>query len=1023
MRGLLPGICIILLLFLAPFQVCAEEFNPLVSGNPVKISETEDYYIIGTSSSLRVLWKNGSIAAFRFIPSLSDFALSGDRIYITLLAQDCPNVMVLSFPDLKKIWEFRPEMLVFDDRMVWQKKETKSWRVKLSGKNILVASGYTLYLLNPEGKPIKNLTIESDIWDFLEKNGKIYIASQNGYIYTADKNLSLQDKVKICNGYVLINPVTNETVMEITRSVWQVSQELYAACEDGSVYHIPTGKRIQIMEYSQSYLNTYYSGIRRETSLTDKLYKNIKLLNTPNGTLAYSSSVLSMLKEGESKWKISTRIEALDFYSGKIYIHHGIRYNREIISIVNLDGEEEKTLSTSTLSACTPSQYLLHVSDKGIVIVSNCEIKLVSDNGEIVWYIPTEGRLSYISSENITVAFPDTRYRYFENLIFYSIILPESGHVFILPKEMRENGYLQDVKILYGNVVLLYINSTTGEGEILIVDAKTGRLKKRLKASDKTYAGALDKYLLDPQTIRMLQDFDFSLLDEIPSEVLEGRIGEAIANHGLENVQRWLKVLENLPFPPEVMHSLKDVMDHVQDFRLNSRIRRIDICDINGDGIKDLLISSENLITARDGKTLKEIWLVDREKWRYELPVNEEYMKNSTQPWMNEDIILLCAGDVNIDGRDDVFAVSHRFIGFLESVGEGNYKFRWNRSLKDVGWEDAFTVPDVDGNHARELVIPIWRRDVRSVAEIIDSRTGRIIFTIPGDTFWIMPEAGDLNGDGTNESIILFEDYGAKLTVFSPGFEWKYEKITRFHDLWNKYGIHAPAVVMDVTDDGVKDLVFAVTEEDGGIKIVEFDVKDDIPVKTVTVEKSRWKKREEDWMYVNAMAQSENFVAFSAPVPEWRNDRRGTVYLWDIEREKPLMIIHLDAKSMILNDKNLMIFGMDGRIAKINLKGKEEKPYELSLKGGKIKIFSPEKYITVYINGKLSASGYEITNFMLSPGKKNLQIRVRDASGIEKIFFESVNLEGINIIPLLNTGFAVMFASALILRLIRWKRQ
>jgi len=287
------------LLFIIP-QVNGLQLNPMVKGSPIKIVETDNYFVVGTSSSLRIFSKDGEIVNFLNVHGLSDFVIDGETIYITTFSQRFPNVRAYSFPSLEKIWDFFPSMLVFDENLVWQEKETKSWGIKLSTNGILVASGYTLYLLDKDGNVLRNFTANNDIWDVAEKDHKIYLATQEGYVYVLNEDFKLKDKIKVCECYQLINPVSNETIGSVSRSVWQISSDLIATCEDGSIFFIKNGKKIQLVQYSRSFLNNYYYGLRRETSLTDQLYKNIRLLDAPNGALAFSSTNLALSMEMRS---------------------------------------------------------------------------------------------------------------------------------------------------------------------------------------------------------------------------------------------------------------------------------------------------------------------------------------------------------------------------------------------------------------------------------------------------------------------------------------------------------------------------------------------------------------------------------------------------------------------------------------------------------------------------------------------------------------------------------------------------
>jgi len=1018
---LFPIVFLITLILIIP-KVEAIQLNPLTKGEPVKIVETDEYFVVGTSSSLRILSKGGNIIKFLNLKGLSDFVVKEDRIYITTLSQKFPNVKAYSFPSLEKIWEFSPSMLVFDENLVWQEKETKSWKIKLGKNGILVASGYTLYLLDENGKVLKNFNVSNDIWDFVEKDDNLYLATQEGYVYVLNKNFELKEKIKVCEPFQIINPISNETVRIVSRSVWQISPDLIAACEDGSIFFIENKKRIQLVQYSQIFLNTYYYRIRRETSFTDQLYENIKLLTTPEGTLAFSSTSLALIKNESEEWRIPLKALSVSFYKDRIYAIEGIEYENEVIKVLDFYGNEKNELRIKKIKGCVPDKYVSYATKEGLIIASNCEIKMISYSGKMKWYLPTQGKISYLKEKNIYLIFTDNGDDIFSLPTFYSVIALENGTIkwkYILPARLREDGYLKDIRVIKDKVILWYQNETSEEDKLIALELKTGKLFKEMRVSDRVYAGVLDEFLLNSTVLNILKTFDYSLLDEIPREVIEGRIEDAKMMYGEESVNRWLEIIEELPLPISVLSSFRDFdWNNLEYLKIPSRIWFLESCDVNNDGVEDLLISGENVIVARDGNTLKELWLIDREDWRYDLDINRNYKQNFTRDWFNENMGLICIGETNKDGKKDFFAASWKFFGLLESVGN-TYKLVWSQNFSDIGWDRMRKIEDINKDGIKDVILPIWRRDMPPLIKFLSARDGEEIISISSDKFSFLSNIGDLNGDGIKENLIFFERYGAKLKLFSPNFEWTYEKVERFHEVWDKYGVSNPATIIDFNKDGVEDLVYAIAEEDGGVRLIFVDVKNDRVIKRIEIEKSRWRRDERDWMYTNEIINKDDLIIFSIPVPEWKTEREGKLCIFNLSEEKVTGFLYQETRKIIVENESIIVLGNNGEIFLLDL-GKEGK-YSVKTKGNSVFIESKGNYIKVYVDGKISAAGNERIEFRLPAKEYELEIALTDEDGYEKIFPHSLRIPGIPLLLILNIILSFIIVSVVVWKVFKWK--
>ena len=1014
---------IFLLLFLLFPLVNAEQLNPSAAGIPVKIAETEQYFVVGSSNMVRIFSKSGELIKFLNVDGLSDFAIDGDRIYVVTSSQHFPNIRAYSFPELENLWYYIPRMLVFDRNLVWQEKETKSWKVKLTSNGILVCSGYTLYLFDREGNVLNTFEAKNDVWDVAEDEDYIYLATQEGVVYKLDKSLNLKEKIKVCERFNVVDVIANKTLASISRSVWQVYPEA-ASCEDGDVVLLNSKKRIEVTRYSENFLNTYYSKIRRETAPGDALYKNVRMLKTPRGILAFSPKNLVLIVDEERKWSLPLRVYAASFYNDKIYVANGMEYGNEVIKVLDTNGNVVEELKVSALKGCSPSAYVIHAGKKGVLLASDCEIKLIGYSGNIRWYFPFQRNPSYLKKGDIYMVYSGVSSP-FDTLSFYSLSAFQNNKLkwnWVLPKELREKGYIKDVKLLNDKVVLWFFEPQAERGKLIVLDVYTGKLLKKLNASTRTYAGLFDKYLLNSTFVNIVRNFNYSVFEGIPEEIFEGRIEDAVRIYDEESVRKWMEILNNLPLNYTLLLSFRDFeWSGAHHLMFSPVIRKLYVCDANGDGYDDLIVSTRDAIFVRDGRDLKELWLVDREHWRYDNEINRKYKKNFTADWLREESSLICVGDVNGDSKTDFFLINWGFFALLESNGSG-YVVKWNITSRNVGWEFAKGVGDIDYDGVTDVLFPVWKVDAPPEVRIVSGKTGEEITRFRSHEFSFYPLVGDVNGDDKFESLLYFERYGAKLELLSPQFEWKYEKIERFHEVKEKYGIGKPAtIVKDVDGDGISDVVFAIASDEGGVKLIFVNAKNDKIIKKVVIEKGVRETDEREWMYTNDIESSDELLFFSVPVPRWRTDRKGKVCMFNLTSGKVAGSLYREIRELVVDGNAVLGLGNNGEVVPIDLRKKID--YEFTVNNDRIRVRSEGYYIKIFVDNTLSAASDNEIEIRLPAGEHEISVSFTDEDGYERIFSHRVVIEGVPLTYSLNLALLALIACAAAWKVGVWKRQ
>ena len=960
----------------------AEQINPRVQGEVNLIEKAGDYYVIGGGDILYVFEKNGKLKGFLSLDGISDFEVTGDTLIVTTYSKEFPNVRAYSFPSLELLWSFQPEMSVFDPTLVWHKVQPRTWCVKIFDDKIGVCSGYNFYLMDKDGNLLGRFEADNDIWDAV-KTDRYYLASQDGNIYILDDDLNLVERKKICDEFVLRDPLTNNTKGIYSRSVWQLEElgDVYAACEDGNVYVLTEEgiESIEVEGISESLLTSYYMRIKRETSFGDQNFRNLKMMKTGNGLLVYTSNNVGFIKDGKQVWNEYLKPEGEGcIHDDMLYLPKKYGGGRDFVYVYSLgDGEKEDEMVVDSVPCA--SKRKLFCDDDGILLASACEIKFMNYEGNVSWSFPRIGTLEPVKVGNKLILLADTREAIIDtHRIYYVMAIGNNTLLW----EYVPSGYIKDVSISDKRVALA-VSSDEGD-KIVVIDIENGDILFDGPPTQRVYAGVLDEYLLDQSLINTLRDFDFSVLDGIPEEVLEGRIDEAVRNYGMDSVREWLNRLSDLPVEAETLWKFRSIdLNNLKDLKLRRVINRIDTCDLNGDGEDDILVSAEDYLVLLDGKTLKEEWLVDSRDWRYRNDFNRDYYQEFVRDWYDNDYMALCAGDVNRDGKEDLFLYRHERYKLLESSGN-TYKERWSSSIENLIWESVRLI-DMDNDDSKEILIGRWRRNQPDLYEIRSVKYNTKIADFSGDRkIFFRFNLRDFNGDGRNESVVVYVNDGMKIKVFSKGYEWTYEDIREFWDVWNRYRYVMPVE----SDDDI--LIGIKKRDDQGIKLIRMDVKENKAVETLDIEPSRGEFYPRDWSPFVDMMRDGDVVFMAIPEMSWRTEK-GRMIAYDMEKGKLKATLYDDVRRILKVGGSIVFLTVDGKIITLPLER------ELNVRAdvdGDVKLsWDTPGHSRIYINDVLAASlDGNGASLRLSDGEYEIRVSLLNEDGYEYYGYVRVNV-------------------------------
>ncbi|RLJ06216.1 MAG: hypothetical protein DRP18_01385, partial [Candidatus Aenigmatarchaeota archaeon] len=820
---------------------------------------------------------------------------------------------------------------------------------------------------------------------------------------------------KVCRDFKIINPLTNQTQVKLTRSVWQIENGL-GICEDGSVWNIRKKEKTQIKEYSDSFLYQYYTQIgRKETGIGELLFRNLRAKSYGNKTLVYSEDMVALFQDGKMKWKKRIDNLDLDMDSNSIYILESVEYEHEVIGIYDWNGERKDEILVPA-SPCK-SGYRIKSSEGKILIANGCEIKLIKGN-DVQWYIDRSGFLEGIKVNDTYILFTDIRDSPAQKIKAYSVYgtRPRKFWYYQLPYAMRKHGYIASIKPFGRNLLALLYKSEEDRDRIIVLDMD-GNEVKTLRITDRIYPGVLDKYLLNQTLMNIIQEADFSVLNEIPEEIREGRWEEAREKFGEKEIQRFQSVLNSLPLAAELLwkfHSLD--MNRLEDLKYRESIRFIDTCDYNGDGYEDLIVSGDGFFVVRNGKDLSEILLIDRNSGRYDNEFNRFLKENFTREWYDEDYNVFCTNDVNGDGKKDLFLFAFNGFKLMESH-EKDYKVRWERYFKNIGWDSITKVNDIDGDGIEDIILPIHPPNQPTVMKFISTKNYQELENIEMDRFNL--EIIDLDGDEKNEVVLSFDSpgYGAKIKIFSQTLDWEYDRLRDFWKPWTVGSHLLPfAVLPDRTGDGVRELAVGVlSRNDEGSRVLIYDVKNNQLVQELEIEKSEF-GFDESWVLSPEVRFLNNALFVSAPKIE--NRRESKLYIYDLDNQRIDKILWLTLRRIYPGNKTL-ILERDGSVVWLE---KEMKPEARIQEEHPLRIKTPEGYfVKVYVDDSLVAgTRNETLEMRLVSGSHTLRVHLLSPEGIEWVSHYKITSFNLSDTSILNIIIIILLAIYLGLKI--WKR-
>lgn len=990
----------VILTFVIAFSA---QINTLAGGAPVGLDVIGDYYVTAAGGMLYVFDSAGEIISYLTISALSDFAIIGDTIVVTTTSQDFPNVRAFTFPGLTPKWGFEPMMEIFDISLVWTDKQTRSWAVKSVSSGVGVASGYTLYVLSMDGSLVGNFTTGSDVWDFVENGGNYYLATQEGVIYVIDSNFELVEKLQACKDYQLIDRVSNRTIDTYPRSVWGINSHM-AVCEDGNIFKLGSRETEEFRKYSDSQLYTYYYQTRMESGISSSMFENLKLVEDGDVSVVYSTDKFAVYKGTQMQWEMDTSASAVDIYNGEIYVLtvslQGVEFLRRYsIETGDLISENEfKAIS------CNNPTYKMLAGEKTFII-SNCEIKIVDT--AVVWYVPRADGADFVEDGIFRVYYMDDEATQHNRAEFYSLLAmdgAETKWTYSLPNDLAREGKLNDVRILKGSGKIVALYSAGDDDRLIILDRENGTAIV-MNASTRIYAGNLDEYLLNETIVEFAEDYNFDSLNAIPEEFKYGYNVDP-DYWGTGNVLLWLQMMAELPVSVEVMDGLRDVMRDMSNYQLQTRIEAFDTCDYNGDGAEDIVVSSGSYITVIDGTTLEELLFKDSQTWMYDNnQINKNNISYFTASWFMNGGTALCFEDMSGDGYGELLISNYE--GNLSMIfhQSSNLTQHWLKTYKNLHRERIKEIGDFNGDGKNDIMVSQWVEDRPDNVFILDARNGNQLFSFSPNQYFMRTAVDDVDGDGTNESIILYDQEGANLLVVSKDYRFEYSEFKDLWDTYNTYGHVDPAeIIPDMNGNGYKEIIVGVATRWGepAMMLLIFDGGNQELLDRIIIEgEDEDINNLEQWQYIPEMKRFGDMVAFTIPAQERGAGSKLAVYNFVEGRMEAY--VEEAIKKVVDYGADTFLIGTAGEI--FTLSGEDIPEPEITFHGATVDISTNSDYYTnVYIDGILSASGRDDSFSMrIANGDHRVVISLQDKDGLQKLFTHEISTFTSSDLSFLNT--------------------